>query len=244
MYAGSVDRMTKPNVSSLDTVAILRFAKAYAETRDQMAVLYKDSTAFQIKKDSLKTYHLDNAALLRNDWHLYREEVVKAFADTLLKMELAAPASKIQLFWLSGVATFNRKKYWFYNEAVAFNERITRVPFTGFNWGAEVNYYSQLLRSRLAHFASFGFKIKQENDIADFSTSTVNQKTKTSDGSTEREVVKTYSAYTDIITEFGSWFFYMNYYLMFKNSSLSALHLFPEIDARTYKGEVKKNIKI
>jgi hypothetical protein len=235
----SIDSLLKLNKP--DAAVVVKLTKSYAETRTQMDKLFRDSLGIKLKKDSIEVNTNADPVLRRDDWRHIRKGLVDAFNDTLLRLELASPITRIHLFWVSVAGTFNQKKYWFYNEQLSFEDRITRVPYSRFFVGGELNYYSQNIRTRHAHYITFGFRRRGDNNILDLTTSTVNQKTKSSSGTTEREVVKSYSAYTDVVREYKSSTIFANYYLMFKYNALSAIHFFPEVDARKYlDGESEK----
>lgn len=242
-FKNLIESLVLTDPANVDSLTVL--TNGLSRNREEMQILISDSFSTKLKVDSvtLITRKLNDDRIGENEWRVIRKSLQDKYADTLLNLELAAPITKVRLLWFSAVGTFNQKKFWFYDELKPFEDRISRLPFSSFNIGGELNYYSQKLRSRHAHYITIGLKRKQDNNIADLSTSTINQKNKSAGGTVEREIVNSYSAYTDPVIEYKAWFLYANYYFMFRYNALSAIHLFPELDSRTYKDGTKKSYK-
>jgi len=212
------------------------------ELTKELKALEKIRSDYRFKIDSLKPLLKTNQA--NNSYHEQKDHLEKAFKSKRDSIYLAIPVLAQSTPWLSLVGSYNRSKYYSFDNKLPFLDQLKAVVHNNFQFGAELNWFisispywppgspSDKPKPVHIHLINFGVVRMGASDIDDYSTTEMTQTKRSVLADTTNSLGKKYNAYTDPITEYKAWKIYANYYYFLGKGNTMALHPFAELQFR------------
>lgn len=208
----------------------------------ELKTLEKTQSDYRFKIDSLKPLLKENQA--DNNYYNQEERLEKAFNSKIDSIYLAMPIETQSTPWLSFVGSYNRNKYYTFDNTLPFSDQLKEVVHNNFQFGAELNWFISTspywpidkpnTKSKPIHIHLINFGIVRigASDIDDYSTTEMTQTKKSVLDDTTNSLGKKYNVYTDPINEYKAWRIYANYYYFLGKGNTIAIHPFAELQLR------------
>lgn len=144
--------------------------------------------------------------------------------------------TSLSLKWISLGGSFDRRKYYLYNQALPLVMPVEKLYAESWSIGLEFNYYRESYLSGKKWYVNAGAAYRESNDLLDLKTQTINQEIFHKNDSVANVVKNTYVAIDSPIKNFKSVFLYSNTYFFIGKKIPFGFHFFPEIELRTRTG--------
>ncbi len=142
----------------------------------------------------------------------------------------------VSIHWVSIGGYFNRRKYYFYDEALPVKTQVDTRYAEAYGLSLDYNYLKENFVKGLKFYFNGGLLIRKFNDLLDKETTTINQERKVTNDTVTNVIKNAYVSITKPVESFDSYLVYTNFYLFFGKKNPIGLHFFPEIDFRSRTG--------
>ncbi|KFF14101.1 hypothetical protein IW15_01235 [Chryseobacterium soli] len=208
----------------------------------ELKALDKSRSDYRFKIDSVKT--ILEASQTNKNYYRSKDRLEKAFKLKSDSVYLAIPILAQSTPWLSFIGSYNRSKYYTFDNTLLFSDQLKTVVHNNFQYGAELNWFISTSpywpedkpntkpKPVHIHLINFGVVRIGASDIDDYSTTEMTQTKKSVLDDTTNSLGKKYNVYTDPITEYKAWRIYANYYYFLGKGNTMAIHPFAELQFR------------